>query len=50
MSLLGKCYKFILYVTSPCRTGLPPELSGLSGEDDSDEEYSDEDDEDSNGM
>ncbi|PIL35209.1 hypothetical protein GSI_02999 [Ganoderma sinense ZZ0214-1] len=29
-------------------TGLPPELSGLSGEDSSDEEYSDEDDEDSN--
>ncbi|KAI0629842.1 hypothetical protein C8Q77DRAFT_1138916 [Trametes polyzona] len=29
-------------------TGLPPELSGLSGEDDSDDEYSDEDDEDSN--
>ena len=31
-------------------TGLPPELSGLSGEDSSDEEYSDEDDEDSNGQ
>ncbi|KAI0823177.1 hypothetical protein BC628DRAFT_1421048 [Trametes gibbosa] len=29
-------------------TGLPPELSGLSGEDESDEEYDDEDDEDSN--
>ena len=29
------------------RTGLPPELSGLYGEDESDEEYSDEDDEDS---
>ncbi|TBU39125.1 hypothetical protein BD309DRAFT_970384 [Dichomitus squalens] len=29
-------------------TGLPPELSGLSGEDSSDEEDSDEDDEDSN--
>ncbi|KAI0643013.1 hypothetical protein C8Q79DRAFT_981200 [Trametes meyenii] len=29
-------------------TGLPPELSGLSGEDQSDEEYDDEDDEDSN--
>ncbi|KAL1950234.1 hypothetical protein VTO73DRAFT_5358 [Trametes versicolor] len=29
-------------------TGLPSELSGLLGEDDSDEEYSDEDDEDSN--
>ena len=34
----------------PGRTGLPPELSGLAGEDDSDEEYSDEDDEDSNGA
>ena len=32
------------------RTGLPPELSGLYGEDESDEEYSDEDDEDSNGT
>ncbi|KAH9891997.1 hypothetical protein C8Q73DRAFT_763543 [Cubamyces lactineus] len=29
-------------------TGLPPELSGLYGEDESDEEYDDEDDEDSN--
>ncbi|KAI0671088.1 hypothetical protein C8Q78DRAFT_973889 [Trametes maxima] len=29
-------------------TGLPPELSGLSREDESDEEYDDEDDEDSN--
>ncbi|KAI0754619.1 hypothetical protein C8Q80DRAFT_1139964 [Daedaleopsis nitida] len=29
-------------------TGLPPELSGLDGEDSSDDEYSDEDDEDSN--
>ncbi|KAI8971149.1 hypothetical protein BD414DRAFT_426682 [Trametes punicea] len=29
-------------------TGLPPELSGLYGEDESDEEYEDEDDEDSN--
>ncbi|KAI0351434.1 hypothetical protein OH77DRAFT_1411178 [Trametes cingulata] len=29
-------------------TGLPPELSGLYGEDESDDEYDDEDDEDSN--
>ena len=41
------CLDLLLIVN---RTGLPPELSGLYGEDDSDEEYSDEDDEDSNGT
>ncbi len=40
-----------MFLTSINRTGLPPELSGLWGElSDSDEEYDDEDDEDSNGA